>query len=626
MSLTRRQFTFAGLGLSAGVATTALAGAPLSAFAATGDQTSTSADLALLTDPFLQYPRAASVNVVWFTEISDGTHLVLVGDGVEKLTVEQVATVGGAKGRPSLTGVDIVRADDRVLSRTAEDSGSFITGRPTPAEGIVPRPVRRHEAVVRGLVPDERVPYRVASIKDGGAVLSATYTLTPALPQGAGARIMLTSDHQAMQNTPTNIEVAAATMGELDAVIFAGDLVNIPDRASEWFDDERGSAFFPVLQGAAARVDRGGHLGVGAAVIQNVPIYPAIGNHEVQGRREGMTSLGASFGAPVPRDVAKEAWKARTVRGDRRNQQQWVEDNSFSTTTYEEIFTLPQSPQGEERYYATTIGNVRLITLFSTRIWRWVENDADPVARRANSRYQEAASSLSDPLAQGYGEFVFEDLAKGSAQYEWLVRELRSTERRAAEYTIVQLHEGPHGLGDNMTPPFAHPQRVEETDAQGTVIGVRYEYSQERNFLANDLAPLLEAEGVQLVYNGHSHLWNRFTAANGVTHYLEASNTGNTYNAFTKLSGLSRHVPSAPWNRDSYPAQENPGGLLPIVPNNHPMTNAQGTPLPYVASNFHVVFQMFDSYTGELTSWIHPVNAPDQAPVVLDVFTLQPSR
>ncbi|CCQ60429.1 hypothetical protein CWATWH0401_3766 [Crocosphaera watsonii WH 0401] len=27
---------------------------------------------------------------------------------------------------------------------------------------------------------------------------------------------------------------------------FAGDLVNIPDRASEWFDDKRGGAFFSL--------------------------------------------------------------------------------------------------------------------------------------------------------------------------------------------------------------------------------------------------------------------------------------------------------------------------------------------------------------------------------------------
>lgn len=618
MSINRRQFSFAAIGAAA------VASLPLAAFAATGDQTSTSPDLTLLTDPFLQDPRKHSVNVVWFTEIRGGEHVVLVGEGVDQLTAEQVATFG--RGRKPRAGVTAFRADDRALSRAAEDAGSFLAVKPTPEQGIVPRPVRRHEAVVNGLKAGERVTYRVASIKNGEAVLSATYTLTPALPAGEGARIMLTSDHQAMQNTPTNIEVAAATMGELDAVIFAGDLVNIPDRASEWFDDARGSAFFPVLQGAAARVDRGGHLGVGAAIIQNVPIYPAIGNHEVQGRRDGMTSLNASFGAPVPREVAEQEWKNRDQRAERRSKPQWVEDNSFSTTTYEEIFTLPESGPGQERYYATTIGNVRLITLYSTRIWRWIDNNADPAARTANSRYQEAAAHLDDPLSQGYGEFVFEDLSIGSTQYEWLKRELRSKERRDAAYTIVQLHEGPHGLGDNMTPPFAHPERIEEKDEQGNVIGVRYEYSQERNFLANDLAPLLESAGVQLVYNGHSHLWNRFAADNGITHYLEASNTGNTYNAFTELSGRERHVPAAPWRSENYPAQEDPAGLEPIVPNRNPLSNAAGTPLPYVASNFHVVFQMFDSHTGELTSWIHPVNSPGQAPVVLDVLKLKPTR
>lgn len=614
MELNRRQFTFLGLGAAAAAAS------PWAAFAATGDQTSTTTELTLLTDPFLQYPRKTSVNVVWFTEVSHAQHLVLVGD-VASLTAEQIPALARAKRLPA--GIRRFTADDRALTRTAEDADSQLPVKPTREQGIVARPVRRHEAVVEGLTPGKRVQYRVATVKGGDAVLSATYTLTPQLPAGAGARIMLTSDHQAMQNTPTNLEVAAATIGELDAVVLAGDLVNIPDRASEWFDDTRGSAFFPVLQGAASRVDRGGHTGVGAAIIQNVPLFPAIGNHEVQGRRDGMTSLNASFNSPVPREVAEEAWKNRSVRGDRRSRPQWVEDNSFSSTTYEEIFTLPESPQGGERYYATTIGNVRLITLYSTRIWRGTASNADPAARSAGSRYQESATTIGDPLAQGYGEFVFEDLSIGSQQYKWLQRELKSKDRRSAKYTIVQLHEGPHGLGDNVSPPFAHPERIEETDEAGRVIGVRYEYSQERNFLATDLAPLLEDAGVQLVLNGHSHLWNRFTASNGVTHYLEGSNTGNTYGAYTERSGLSRHVPGTPWISENYPAQEDPAGLEPVVPNRAPITNSAGITLPYVASNFHVVFQVFDSHTGELTSWIHPVGARGIEPVVLDVLKLE---
>lgn len=623
MRVNRRTFTFAGLALAAAAMVPTVNGASFSAFAATGDQTSTSPELKLLTDPFLQLPLESSVNVVWFTEIIGARHIVLVGQGVEKLTAAQIA--GIPANSDSWNGFQVFHAEESVLSRTAEDKDSSIPNKPTEEQGIVARPVRRHEAVVTGLNTGERRPYRVASIRNGDAVVSATYTLTPALAKGAGARLMLTSDHQAMPNTATNIELAAATMGVIDAVVFAGDLANVPDRASEWFDDDRGCAFFPVLQGAAAREDRGGHLGVGAAVIQNTPLFPAIGNHEVQGRRDGVPGLTASFNAPVPREIAEQAWQTRAAADETRTREQWVIDNSFSTTTYEEIFTLPTNEDGHSRYYATTIGNVRLITLYSTRIWRGTANNANPADRQGNSRYQDGAETLDDPMLQGYGEFVFEDLAKGSKQYEWLVRELKSPERLAAEYTIVQLHEGPHGLGDNVAPAYAHPERIEERDDADKLTGVRYEYSQARNFLATDLAPLLESEGVQLVYNGHSHLWNRFLADNGVTHYLEASNTGNTYGAYTELSGSSRHVPDAPWISENYPAQDDPAGLEPIVPNENPLTNDDGVALPFVASNFHVAFQLFDSSTGELTSWVHPVATPDAAPVVLDRFTLKAS-
>ena len=49
--------------------------------------------------------------------------------------------------------------------------------------------------------------------------------------------------------TPANLQKVVETVGRVDAVFFAGDLVNIPDRASEWFDDARGLAFFPWLTG-----------------------------------------------------------------------------------------------------------------------------------------------------------------------------------------------------------------------------------------------------------------------------------------------------------------------------------------------------------------------------------------
>ncbi|PRC54561.1 metallophosphoesterase, partial [Mycobacterium sp. ITM-2017-0098] len=85
-------------------------------------------------------------------------------------------------------------------------------------------------------------------------------------------------------------------------------------------------------------------------------------------------------------------------------------------------------------------------------------------------------------------------------------------------------------IGENAMPPFAHPQRTDEVDDYGDLVGIRYDYPAAENILLRDVVPMLEDAGVNLVYNGHSHLWNRFVSGNGVN-YLEASNTGNSYGA-----------------------------------------------------------------------------------------------
>lgn len=116
-----------------------------------------------------------------------------------------------------------------------------------------------------------------------------------------------------------------------------------------------------------------------------------------------------------------------------------------------------------------------------------------------------------------------------------------------------------------MSPPFCDPEAVHERDEDGRVVGIRYEYEQSRNPLAHHVAPLLERARVQLVVNGHSHLWNRFTAANQVTHYLEASMTGRTHGAHTRANGVPRHVPPPPWRQENYPPFDDPAGLEPII-------------------------------------------------------------
>ncbi|MGO1886073.1 MAG: hypothetical protein ACTH3G_12020, partial [Citricoccus sp.] len=282
------------------------------------------------------------------------------------------------------------------------------------------------------------------------------------------ANILLTSDHQAKDNTPANLEWAETVIGDIDAVFMAGDLANVPDRASEWFDSENGLAFFRGLQGNAGFEAPNGETYDGGQILQYAPIYTAIGNHEVQGRIDGMDSLDESFNFPVPREVAEAEYEKVATEvnpsGDEQAKEQWIEDNSFSTTTYEELFTLPESESGGEQYYAATVGNTRLISLYSTRIWRSDINNEDPAARQANSRYQEAQENLEDPMAQGHGSFPFETLAVDSDQYRWLQEELSSDATTGAENVVVMMHEGPQGLGDNIAPHFAEPTKIEEKD------------------------------------------------------------------------------------------------------------------------------------------------------------------
>ncbi|MDY6997211.1 MAG: metallophosphoesterase [Actinomycetota bacterium] len=580
----------------------------------------------LLTDPFLQKPGPGSVEVAWFTEFAGDSHHVLVGAPVGDLSdsdLHQAVTRGG------VPGVRVFTAQSDQLSRVAEDADSKLPAERKPAAGIAAREVFRHHAVVTG-AGAAREPYRVLSSRGGALVASDPFTLRGALGPDDPAVILLTSDLQLKKNTPANLELAARTigaeLGPIDAVLLPGDLVNVPDRASEWFDDERGAAFFPVMQGRGGRTAPDGTTYRGGQIIQHAPVYPALGNHEVQGRRAGHTSLQESFDNPVPLAVAEAQYDAVAdvvnPTGDPAVRARWIEDNSFSTTTYEEIFSLPASAAGAERYYATTVAGVRVVSLFATRIWRPEDADPQPQNRTVTSRFQEARDDLAAPLSQGYGAFIFDDLSVGARQYDWLLAELNSAEFRDAEYTVVMMHESPQGLGENMTPPFAHPQRIEERDDAGMLTGIRYEYPAAENILVRDVMPVLEAAGVDLVHNGHSHLWNRFVSADGVN-YLEASNTGNSYGAYVPESGKSRPVPPAPWDGANYLAQGSPGGLPAVVPTVAPLRDADGRPLPYIADNDLVVFQAMHTGTGAVTSWYVDMADPDAGAVRFDEFRLR---
>jgi hypothetical protein len=560
---------------------------------------SMSANTGFLTDPFLQNPTETSVRVVWFTEFAGVQHRLAYG---ENLNRQAVATT-------------------TQLSRSREDANSHLEGSEnfqTPTR----RDIWRHEAEVTGLTPGRRVPYRVTSVReDGQGIDSDTFTLAPLPQPGQPLQILLTSDHQLKPMTAANLQKVVETVGRVDAVFLAGDLVNIPDRASEWFDDNRGGAFFPCLQGRAGyEVKANGTTAryTGGQLIQNAPLFTAIGNHEVMGRFSTEMPLGAQFNDTIPRHVADTFYaqntKAYNPIGDPTIQQAWIQAKSFNTDTYREIFSLPKNQDGDESYYAVSFGDIRLVVLYVTNMWR--KPNLKP---SGTGRYYEDRDHLDHPQQWGYGQHIFHPINRGSRQYRWLEKELESSEFQQAKYKIVMFHHPPHSLGDNIVPPFTDPVQTIARDENDKIQQVRYDYPKDADYIIRDVVPLLEQHDVQLVFYGHSHLWNRFTSSGGM-HFLETSNVGNTYGANWQQS--SRKVPQ---DSDNYVAQGDPNGLDPVVPTIAPLTDKNGTPLPYLASNEITAFSIFNTGTGTVTSYRFDTRQPDSPAVAFDRFELTPA-
>ncbi|MBE7385325.1 MAG: metallophosphoesterase family protein [Leptolyngbya sp. SIO1E4] len=576
----------------------------------------------LLTDPFLQNPTETSVQVVWFTEFEGRDHTVIYG----------------TQPAQSLQERDIrqVFATNRPLTRLREDQASqLVDGR--SFEAPTSRPIWRHEAEITELTPGQRVPYQVKSLREDGTILaSETFSLTAAPPTGQPLKILLTSDHQQKPMTAANLQKVAETVGAVDAVFMAGDLVNVPDRASEWFDDALGGAFFPTLQGRADfSLEAGGQTTryQGGQLIQQAPLFPAIGNHEVMGRFSEVTPLNDQFNDPVPRSAAVKLYQTNpevfNPGGDPEQRRRWIIDHSYNTDTYDQIFSLPRSPvpnpeRAEEtsRYYATTFGDVRLISLFVTNIWRH-----PGIAENVKGRYRERKADLSNPGAWGHGQHIFEPISQGSFQYQWLQQELNSEAFTQAKYKVVMLHHPAHSLGDNVIPPFTDPVPIYDRNSDGSLRAIRYEYPIQEDYIIRDLMPLLEAAGVDLVLYGHSHIWNRFVGPTGI-HFLETSNVGNTYGAYWQEN--SRQLPPAEPTKDLdkyqqayYIPQGDPNGLDPIVPTIAPLEDDNGTPLPYIASNEITAFSILDTETGTVSSYYFDTRDPDSEVVRFDEFTLE---
>ncbi|MFC0172459.1 metallophosphoesterase [Vibrio comitans] len=597
----------------------------------------------LLTDPFLQLPTKNSVNVVWFSNFKGIEHKLIYGEN----TTSDVVTTR--------------------LERMMEDASSKQFGK--SHDKLTYRSVYRHEAVATGLTQGERVDYSITSTdRDGFEFSSSTYTLAPEPGKGQALRILLTSDFQSKKNVVANYQKVVETVGIPDAVLFAGDFVDVPDRASEWFDQSKvdAPAFFPALQGNHQKYLPGSPYN-GGEILQHSPLFGSVGNHEVMGRylpeKEGYNLYG-SFNDPHPTWFAEALYEEVKAdvnpNSDDTIKAQWISDNSHNQQSFLDIFTFPSDgPRGEE-YFATTFGDVFIISMNVSRIWRSWDVSGD-----SKSKFVEALSTLQEPSEWGFGEFIFERFDKDSEQYAWLQSVVQSEEFKQSKYKVVMAHQGVFGLGDNTVPVLAEPvmQLVEKsvngseviteltfplTTEQWTTIvvpklesisEVRYQYPLAQDIWLNDIEPLLLENGVDLVHIGHSHLWNRAQVDD--LHYLESSNVGNSYGAYyiddsgeytdnKRISNSNFWVDvnsdQPRWSAENYPQNGDPHGRIMSFPSEFsPMKseNENYPDLPFVTSNTLSVFSILDTGTGTVKSYVLDPTKLDSEVQLFDEFSLK---
>ena len=565
-----------------------------------------------LSDPFLQLPEKESVRVVWFTDFKGSRHQVVFGPNLKQ----------------------IAQAKTFKLSRLRAEG----------AEGINPRSVWRHEAVVAGLPAGKQTPYHVISeAADGEYFQSDTFSLQPLPQPGQALKILLTSDHQQKLMTPANLQKVVETVGRVDAVFFAGDSANIPDNAAEWFDDPSGLGFFAALQGRT-RVYNPEHPYQGGQILQYAPIFPVVGHHDVMGRFDGNT---ADFDRSQPRWYAAlrydERESALESENNPKDRQDWIQDRSFNTITYEEIFSLPQESSGGELYYDLRYGDIYLAGLFITRPLR--RSNIDSIF---GGKFHE--NLPHDPQTWLFGEFLFEDFGPGSRQYQWFQQAILHQKCTGAKYRVFMSHQTSRGAGENTLPLLSQPLlSIEHKDPKhGTLIDffelpptpeqwrqkirpllkkavkVRYDYPRQRDQWRLAMEPLLAQAGFDLVLQGHSHLWFRMQSKDGPM-YLESSNVGNSYGAYLRgyqaRKGLPPYDPNF-WDPANFAAYDDPYGQPLTRPNLFAPMSYRNRPLPTVDSNLLTVFSILDSEKGTVASYVFDTTRPDDPAVKFDEFEL----
>lgn len=542
----------------------------------------------LLTEPMLQNATKDTVTVQWFTEGEcEDNHIILYETGRAR----------------------ILKADSSKLSRIR---GGKSEGDCNDAK--ISQDIWKHVVVVDNLKPytglsSERVGYRVIS----DDMRSGKYSLSAAPSKGTSMKVLLTSDLQLKNMCAANLEKVYETVGRVDAIFSNGDIVDVPDRCYDWFYAD--NSFYKVMTGKA-NDDIGGKVYHGAPLIQYAPLYTSIGNHDVMGVYDEVTDLSVQFNSPNTRDYAYDLYARVDTDADEKT---FIENNSYNTITYEEMFELPVNDDGGEKWYATTLGDIRLVNLDVSRVWRL------PNIGLAG-KYSEWPGA--DPDTYSHGEFIFEPIKEGSSQLNFLRSEVAKSEFTDSKIKVVMFHAEAHSLGNNQIPAFTDPVPNLVTDPFTGLSMMTYDYPIADDYINKYLEPVIEKAGTNLLFNAHSHLWNRFKTAGGMN-VLQTSNIGNTYGAFLE-GGKRGDYPEAfnagnnysnirsNWNENNYILSGDPYGLEPVYPNISSLPDGK----PYLSSNEITAFSILDTGKGTVDSYYFDTTNPDSDVILFDSFEI----
>lgn len=218
-------------------------------------------------------------------------------------------------------------------------------------------------------------------------------------------------------------------------------------------------------------------------VLKTTPLWPTIGNHEM-----GAGQIDLCFFTSIPCGSNFLFLGGVSTESD---PQQWIEEEGGEPTLmpYMSIFTLPQSAEaggvasGTEQYYSFDYGNVHIVSLDS-------QLSARDETQRATMR-------------------------------QWLMDDLSSN---TLDWTVVIFHHPPYSKGAN-----------HDSDDTENVAFDRPIWD-----MRNEFVPIFDEYGVDVVYSGHSHSYER-------SYYLRGHlGTSDTFSAaaHAELVGGDAGTPS----------------------------------------------------------------------------------